>query len=309
MSRRDIRVAGRTVRIRRSWYDSPWRIAGQAVSAALVVALIALVVAIAVVPRIAGGTSLTVLTGSMEPTFSPGDVVVVSGIDAADVCADVSVGDIVTFMPEPDDPTLITHRVVGKTVGSYDDGTSCRLITQGDANSTVDEPVSPEQVRGVFLYGVPKLGWVRQWAGDHVQVLMIVAAVALVGYGIYATVRRPRTRVVAVTGDADESAATGAAGATPTGPTGAGASDFRADPAGTRLDLAERELALRERELDLRERELDFARRQEQVHGSDGLLAAETCGASLLGARLSVDGDAPDLPRTGDLAPASVQEI
>lgn len=300
MSRRDIRVAGRSVRIRRSWYDSPWRIAGQAVSAALVIALIALVTALVVVPRLTGGTSLTVLTGSMEPTFSPGDVVVVFGVDAADVCAEVSVGQIVTFMPNPGDPTLITHRVVGKTVGSFEDGTSCRLITQGDANSAVDEPVSPEQVRGVFLYGVPKLGWVRQWAGEHVQVLMVVGAVLLVGYGVYASVRRPRTRVVAVTGDSAEDTPAGPAGPPPTAPDGTAA-----EP---RPDLAERELALRERELDLRERELAFARRQTAAPGVDGMFVAEAYDASLLGARLSVDGASTDPLEAGDVSAAATDK-
>ena len=64
-----------TGRIPRSWYESPWRIAGRAVWIAFVVTLLALIAALLVVPRVSGGTSLTVLTGSMEPTFAPGDVV------------------------------------------------------------------------------------------------------------------------------------------------------------------------------------------------------------------------------------------
>ena len=116
-----------------------------------------------VVPRVLGGDSLTVLSGSMEPTFSPGDVVVVKGVTEAEVCSDVSVGSIVTYFPEPNDPTLITHRVIGKTIGTFEDGTSCRLITQGDANTVVDEPISPAQVRGVFMYGVPGI-----WSGAPV---------------------------------------------------------------------------------------------------------------------------------------------
>lgn len=238
MSRRS---AGRraAVRVRGAWYDSPWRIAGQALSSAVVVVLVALIVALVAVPKLTGGASLTVLSGSMEPTFAPGDVIVVRGVDTADVCAEVGVGDIVTYFPEADDPTLISHRVIGKTIGTFDDGTHCRLVTRGDANSAVDEPVSPEQVRGSFLYGIPGLGWVRQWTGEHLQPLLIAAAVALIGWGIWSSVRKPRTRVYAMPAD-------------PTAPSAPDPDD----------PLLARELDLRERELDLRERELAFARRE-----------------------------------------------
>ncbi len=227
---------------RRAWYDSPWRIAGHALSATATIAVVALVLALAVVPRLLGGASLTVLTGSMEPTFRPGDVVVTRGITAQEVCADVAVGTVVTFLPEPGDPSLITHRVVGKTIGTFDDGTSCRLITQGDANSARDAPVSPEQVRGVFLYGLPGLGWVRQWVGQNLTLLAVVGAAALVGYGLWSGSRRPRTRVLSLPVPA-------AAPAAPTPPVAAPGDERE-------IDLRERELVLRERELAVREREL-----------------------------------------------------
>ncbi|WP_147794679.1 signal peptidase I [Cellulomonas sp. Y8] len=262
-----VSTRSRPVRVSGSWYDSPWRIAGHAVGTALTLALIGLVVALAIVPRLSGGASLTVLTGSMEPTFAPGDVIVVAGVDAADVCAEVGVGQMVTFYPEPDDPALISHRVIGKTIGTFDDGTSCRLVTQGDANTAVDDPVSPEQVRGVFRYGVPKLGWVRQWVGDNVQTVVVVAALALVALGIASSTRKPRTRIYAAPGDAGR----------PAGPADLALADLApaapapAAPAAPALDaeelahdraLRERDLDLRERELELRERELELVRLQ-----------------------------------------------
>jgi signal peptidase len=233
-----------SARVRRAWYDSPWRIAGHALSTTCTVALVALVLALAVVPRLAGGASLTVLTGSMEPTLRPGDVVVTRGVTPHEVCTEVAVGTIVTFLPRPDDPALITHRVVGKTIGTFDDGTGCRLITQGDNNSARDEPVSPEQVRGVFLYGLPTVGWARQWVGDHLPVVGVALAVAVLGYGLWSGSRRPRTRVLSVPG---------IAGGTPPGvhPEPAASAATERD-----RELRERELLLRERELAVREREL-----------------------------------------------------
>lgn len=236
-----MRTAGR---IQKSWYESPWRIAGRAVSIAFVVAVIALIAALLVVPRVAGGSSLTVLTGSMEPTLAPGDVVAVRGVTPDQVCTEIGVGDIVTYLPEPGNPALITHRVVGKTVGTFDDGTDCRLITQGDANSAADAPVSPEQVRGAFLYSLPALGWVRQWVSENLMMLGIVLGAGLLGYGLWSTFRRPRTRVIMASG------AGGGAEASAPAPAAEPSSD----------DLRVRELDLRERELAVREQELQLAR-------------------------------------------------
>ncbi|WP_311246139.1 signal peptidase I [Microbacterium sp. WCS2018Hpa-23] len=240
-----MRTAGR---IQKSWYESPWRIAGRAVSIAFVVTVIALIAALLVVPRVAGGSSLTVLTGSMEPTLAPGDIVAVRGVAPDQVCTEIGVGDIVTFLPEPGNPALITHRVVGKTVGTFDDGTDCRLITQGDANSAADAPVSPEQVRGSFLYSLPALGWARQWVSENLMMLGIALSAGLLGYGFWSTFRRPRTRVIMTAGSG---------GAVPTA--GASASDDSASPSSPD-DLRIRELDLRERELAVREQELQLAR-------------------------------------------------
>ncbi|WP_345751538.1 signal peptidase I [Microbacterium rhizophilus] len=223
-------------------HDSPWRIAAHAAAVAVGAALLVLVVAILVIPRLAGGTSLTILTGSMEPNLRPGDVVVTRGIDEADVCAGVAIGDIITYLPRPDDPALITHRVIGKTIGTYEDGTDCRLITQGDANSAPDEPVSPAQVRGVFLYGVPQLGWLRNWVADNQIAVIIGALVGLGALWIWDGMRPPRTRVITT--------AAPAAGST-TGPTTAAPlADDR------EYDLRLRELAIREREVAVRETEI-----------------------------------------------------
>lgn len=239
---------------RGQWFDSPWRIAGRAVSSALAILAVGALLALVVVPRLLGGDSLTVLSGSMEPTFSPGDVVVVKGIDTATVCEDLTVGSIVTFFPKPNDPTLITHRVVGKTIGTFDDGTECRLITQGDNNSSVDEPVSPAQVRGIFMFGVPELGWARQWVGENTAILLFIGAAGIIGWGLWSAFRPARTTVVTVprSGPKDQ------------GPVSTDTQYGAFESAGWPLnddehDLRERELAVRERELELRERELAFA--------------------------------------------------
>lgn len=234
------------------WYESPWQIAGRAIGSALAIIAIAALLSMLVVPRLLGGDSLTVLSGSMEPTFAPGDVVVVRGIDEAKVCSDVTVGSIVTFFPEPNDPTLITHRVVGKTIGTFEDGSSCRLITQGDANSSADAPVSPAQVRGLFMFGVPGIGWARQWVAQNAMLAAVALAAVVAGWWIVSGLRKPRTTVVTV--PRSQGVAPPAAGRG--GAVAAAAAPVEPQEAAREHELRERELALREREIELREREL-----------------------------------------------------
>ena len=114
-------------------------------------AVILLVLALIVVPRVAGGVPLTVLSGSMRPTVPEGSVVIVREVDAADL----QIGDVITFQLRSGDPTLVTHRIVGISVGR--DGPTFR--TRGDANDAVDPtPVVVEQVKGKVWYHVPWVG-------------------------------------------------------------------------------------------------------------------------------------------------------
>ncbi|QIM19226.1 signal peptidase I [Leucobacter coleopterorum] len=241
--------AGTQARSLGHWSTSPWQIVGRAVMSALVISAVVVLLALVVVPRVMGGDSLTVLSGSMEPTFAPGDVVVVKGTDEVGVCNDVSVGAIVTYFPKANDPALITHRVIGKTIGTFEDHTQCRLITQGDANSSVDEPVSPTQVRGVFMYGIPKLGWARQWVGENPMLALAALVAVLVIAGGWSATRKPRTTVITAprqgSGMMKQTSTTASA---------------KPDVGVVRdRELHDRELKLRERELELRERELAHA--------------------------------------------------
>ena len=63
------------------------------------------------VARLAGYQTFTILSGSMEPAISTGDLVFDERISAADA----GVGDVITF-PEPGTRRLITHRLVHKRV-------------------------------------------------------------------------------------------------------------------------------------------------------------------------------------------------
>lgn len=147
------------------------------VFAVVLVAVLGVAIALAVVPRVMGGEALTVLTGSMEPTYTPGDMVVSVPRDS------YAVGDVVTFQPVSNDPTLITHRIVAVQLGGPD-GTS--YVTRGDANGANDEPIQAEQVMGEVIYDVPYVGHLALAAGERRSALIAIGGAALIGYGVYA---------------------------------------------------------------------------------------------------------------------------
>ena len=140
----------------------------------LLLVLLALAAAVAVVPRVMGGAALTVLTGSMEPTYSPGDMVVAVPQDGYEV------GDVVTFQPVSGDPTLITHRIVGVQLG-----TETHYVTRGDANGADDEPIRAEQVMGRVVYDIPYVGHLANAAVPNRAAIVTAVACLLLGYGAY----------------------------------------------------------------------------------------------------------------------------
>lgn len=151
------------------------------VTAWLVILGVFAVLAVAVVvPRVAGGTPYTVLTGSMRPSYPPGTLVVVKPVDADEI----EVGDVITFQRKSGESAVVTHRVTAVAVGL--DG-KARFTTQGDDNQTPDkEPVEPVQVRGRLWYSIPFLGYVNAvLTGKQRQYAVYGVATLLVGYAAF----------------------------------------------------------------------------------------------------------------------------
>ncbi|TQS42365.1 signal peptidase I [Cryptosporangium phraense] len=100
-----------------------------------------------------------IVSGSMAPSIRPGDLVVVSPLDAREV-RELPTGRIVIFTDPADRGRELAHRLVGRTA----DG---RLRTKGDANPAPDStPVPVTAVRGQARLVVPLIGrpflWLRQ---------------------------------------------------------------------------------------------------------------------------------------------------
>ncbi|WP_175420375.1 signal peptidase I [Rhodococcus sp. SGAir0479] len=150
------------------------------VSWTLLIAMIAVLAMTIAVPRITGSTPYTVLTGSMEPTYPPGTLVVVKSADPASL----GPGDAVTYQWESGKTAVVTHRI---TEVEYAEDGELQFVTQGDANPMPDErPVVPEQIRGKVWYAIPYLGYVNNFVtGKQRSILLIALVGGLLAYAAY----------------------------------------------------------------------------------------------------------------------------
>ncbi|WP_248581360.1 signal peptidase I [Nocardioides sp. InS609-2] len=156
----------------------------------VILAVSAAAAAAVLVPRLAGATPYSVLSGSMRPGLSPGTLVVVRPVEPEDI----GIGTVITYQPESG-RRFVTHRVVAQGVGPDGDPV---FRTQGDANGSPDkEWVRSVQVSGELWYSAPWLGHVSTvLTGRERQVGVTVVAVGLLGYALlmFAAAARDRQR-------------------------------------------------------------------------------------------------------------------
>lgn len=162
---------------------------GVGLSSGLLVLLLAVAVAVVALPALVGGSAMTVLTQSMEPTLPPGTLVVVKPTPADEI----AVGDVVTYQIRSGEAAVVSHRVISKT---YADG-ELTFITQGDNNTDPDpEPVRAVQIRGTVWYSFPLLGWVNSLlTGANRAVVIAVAAGGLFLYALTEAVMAARQHI------------------------------------------------------------------------------------------------------------------
>ena len=149
-------------------------------SAALVAA--AAFVGLAVLPHLGMYRTLTVLTASMKPTFSPGDVIVVR----PEPIQDLKVGQVISYQVPVGVHQVETHRVVKILRGA---GTTTPVIqTKGDNNTVVDPWTA--QLNGTTVYrfvaDVPKAGYAINFMRGRIFHLISVFFIPmlLAGYAL-----------------------------------------------------------------------------------------------------------------------------
>ena len=117
-----------------------------------------------------GVGAAVVVSGSMEPEISVGDLIIVTKKE------NYEVNDVIVFQ---DGRMTVTHRIV-----AIDEET---VTTKGDANNTEDKPIFPAQIKGEVVAVVPLVGYVIDWVKTPVGTLLIL------GVAIFLTERSFRS--------------------------------------------------------------------------------------------------------------------
>ena len=119
--------------------------------------------------RLLGFQVYTVISGSMEPVYSVGDLLYVKPVDPATI----QVGDDITFVLN-EDLVVATHRVVRI------DAEKQHFYTKGEANETEDaSPVHFKNVIGVVKFSLPWLGYVSDFIQNPPGMYITIAAGAV----------------------------------------------------------------------------------------------------------------------------------
>ncbi len=125
---------------------------------------------------VAGYSLLHVITGSMEPTISTGDYVIVKKEDTEAL----KVGDIVAYYTK--DPQICGRPVIHRIHEIKDDGT---FVTWGDANPVPDPlEVYPEQILGRYTRRSFLFNWLSSFS-DPRKLLLLMVSVPIFLISIY----------------------------------------------------------------------------------------------------------------------------
>lgn len=124
--------------------------------------------------RLLGYQCYTVISGSMEPSYSVGDLLYVKKVDPNTI----KEKDPITFLLN-EDLVIATHRVVKV------DAEKQHFYTKGDANETPDAaPVHFKNVIGVPQFAIPMLGYVSDFVqnppGTYITIAVGVILILLV---------------------------------------------------------------------------------------------------------------------------------
>jgi signal peptidase len=116
-------------------------------------------------------------THPFEHTLHVGDLIIVQGVNPADInAAPEPVGDIVVYRPAESD-TLIVHRAIEKVV---DGNGNISFVIQGDANSGPDNggrPIPSSRLVGKVVLRIPWVGHLALFMRNSSGLFIIVALI------------------------------------------------------------------------------------------------------------------------------------
>ncbi|MGZ4697335.1 MAG: signal peptidase I [Oryzihumus sp.] len=158
-----------------------------------------------------GRQLLIVTSGSMVPTFSPGDVVIIEQHPVAQLRA----GMVITFQAPGSTGELTSHRI--RSVEHLPEGVFFR--TKGDANRAPDPNLAPAaNVRGVMTGTVPYVGrWLAFYQSPRGRVVILGGPLLMMALSQCLALWRGARRLRAARASAPRPAATGSSPAESTG--------------------------------------------------------------------------------------------
>jgi len=112
----------------------------------------------------------TVLTGSMEPEYNIGDMIIEKPIQAKDI----KVGTVVTYKINKN--KTVTHRVI--EIFEEEGKTLYRL--KGDNNNSPDkDPVEYSQIQGGILFKIDKIGIIIAKLSSRIGMIIVIVLIGI----------------------------------------------------------------------------------------------------------------------------------
>ncbi len=113
------------------------------------------------------GTAV-VLSGSMEPSLSVNDIIVVRASES------YNINDIVVY---ENGREMVVHRIIEQNGDT--------LTTKGDANNTADEPIGTDAVKGKVVLSIPYVGIAVKALRSPVGAIVIILTAILLTEGSF----------------------------------------------------------------------------------------------------------------------------
>lgn len=123
------------------------------------------------VPSVFGYKMMNVLSGSMKPTLSPGDMIIAKETDPETV----NVEDVILYTT--DEHEFVTHRVVNIELN----GGELFFTTKGDANNAPDQTlVSADQLIGSLVLNIPMAGYAADFLISPYGIIVLISILSLI---------------------------------------------------------------------------------------------------------------------------------
>jgi signal peptidase I len=155
----------------------------------LAVGAVSVLALVAAGPRLGLYRIEAVLSGSMQPTFNPGDLIVVTPEPASDV----QVGQVISYQIPIGDHHVESHRIVR----ILSRGPRPVIVTKGDNNATADPWKARLTSRTAWRerFSIPGVGWMIVWLRQPLvqRITVLGLPCLLAAWWLLVIWRRPRS--------------------------------------------------------------------------------------------------------------------